>query len=165
MKVCAVLAAVAVGATSAAGLEGWSYTGLTELQSKYARRITAQARKEELGAQGCQAAIATALMESTLIMHANSAVPGSLAFHHDRLGYDGDSVGLFQQRASIYTDLGCSMNAACSAHQFFVEMRDVPDWESMDVGTLCQAVQRSQNPERYYEFIDLAASVCAEAGL
>lgn len=37
--------------------------GLTATQSKYARGIISQAKKDKVGAHGCQAAIATALTE------------------------------------------------------------------------------------------------------
>ncbi|EFY86194.1 hypothetical protein J3459_016375 [Metarhizium acridum] len=174
MRFAAAFAAAAIGAAPVAALPTKTtndasrgvrmFATLTELQAKYARGIIAQAKKERLGAQGCRAGIATALVESTLIMHANYAVPDSLVYDYDRLGYDRDSVGLFQQRASIYTDIKCSMNAACSAHQFFTEMKGVPEWRYMDVGTLCQEVQRSENPEQYHEFIDQAVDICKEGG-
>lgn len=97
-------------------------------------------------------------------MHANTAVPASLAYDFDRLGKDADSIGLFQQRASIYTNIKCSMDVACSAHQFFKEMKNVPQWKNMDVGKLCQEVQHSENPERYHEFIAQATDICEAAG-
>lgn len=40
--------------------------GLNALQSKYARGIIAQAKKDKVGAHGCQAGIATALVEVCL---------------------------------------------------------------------------------------------------
>ncbi|KAK9436899.1 tape measure protein [Metarhizium brunneum] len=174
MKFSAALVVAAMGAAPAAALPTditsdtdlppRTFGNLSGLQSKYARGIMAQAKREHLGSQGCRAGIATALVESTLIMHANTAVPASLAYDFDRLGKDADSIGLFQQRASIYTNIKCSMDVACSAHQFFKVMKDVPQWKYMNVGNLCQEVQRSENPERYHEFINQATDICQAAG-
>lgn len=75
MKVSTVLFYMALGATSAralpteavdvqGGLEARdNLPGLNALQSKYARGIIAQAKKDGVGAHGCQAGIATALTE------------------------------------------------------------------------------------------------------
>ncbi|EFZ01806.1 hypothetical protein X797_004422 [Metarhizium robertsii] len=177
MKVSTVLFYMALGATSArampteavdvqGGLEARdNLPGLNALQSKYARGIIAQAKKDGVGAHGCQAGIATALTESSLVMYANSAVPESLKLPHDRVGSDHDSVGLFQQRASIYKNVRCDMDAACSAGQFFTEMKRVKGWQTMAVGTLCQRVQRSAYPDRYNKFVPTAAKVCKAGGL
>lgn len=75
MKVSTVLFYMALGATSAralpteavdvqGGLEArGNLPDLNALQSKYARGIIAQAKKDGVGAHGCQAGIATALTE------------------------------------------------------------------------------------------------------
>ncbi|TWU78557.1 hypothetical protein ED733_003243 [Metarhizium rileyi] len=176
MKFSALVAAAAAGAASASvlqselavntqELETKPYQGLDEVQSKYAGRIIAQVKMENLGPKACQTAITTSLMESTLIMHANERVPESLTYEHERLGYDGDSVGLFQQRALFYTDIKCSMDAVCSAHQFLARMKEIPEWETIDVGTLAQKVQRSEQPERYHQFVDQSVSICNLGGL
>lgn len=98
-------------------------------------------------------------------MYANNAVPASLKYHHDRIGSDHDSIGLFQQRASIYKNIACDMGAACSAGQFFTEMKRVSGWKTMAVGTLCQKVQRSAFPDRYAKQVSLATKVCKAGGL
>lgn len=98
-------------------------------------------------------------------MHANPIVPESLQYPHERLGYDGDSVGLFQQRALYYKNIKCSMNADCSTGQFFKDMRQVQGFKSMEVGTLCQAIQRSQFPDRYAKFLPQAIQICNAAGM
>ncbi|EFY91439.1 hypothetical protein MAC_02602 [Metarhizium acridum CQMa 102] len=139
--------------------------GLDALQSKYARGIIAQAKTDMVGAHGCQAGIATALTESSLVMYANKAVPASMKLPHDRVGSDHDSVGLFQQRASIYKNVQCDMDAACSAGQFFAEMRRVKGWQTMAVGALCQRVQRSAYPDRYNKFVPTATKACKAGGL
>lgn len=104
-------------------------------------------------------------VQSSIIMYANSKVPASLNYPHDRVGSDHDSVGIFQQRASIYKDVACDMDAACSAGQFFQEMRRIKGWQTMAVGTLCQKVQRSAYPDRYNKRVAEARSICSAGGL
>lgn len=71
MKFSAALVVAAMGAAPAAALPTditgdlppRTYSNLSGLQSKYARGIMAQAKREHLGSQGCRAGIATALVE------------------------------------------------------------------------------------------------------
>lgn len=98
-------------------------------------------------------------------MYANKAVPASLKFPHDRIGSDHDHIGLFQQRASIYKNVRCDMDAGCSAGQFFSEMKRINGWQSMSIGTLCQKIQRSAYPDRYAKQASLATAVCKAGGL
>jgi hypothetical protein len=98
-------------------------------------------------------------------MYANNAVPASLTYAHDRVGSDHDRIGLFQQRASIYKNIKCDMDAACSAGQFYSEMKRVNGWQSMAIGTLCQKVERSAYPDRYTKQVGLATAVCKAGGL
>lgn len=98
-------------------------------------------------------------------MYANNAVPQSLKYPHDRVGSDGDHIGLFQQRASIYKNVGCDMNAACSTGQFFNEMKKIKDWQTMSIGTLCQKIQRTAYPDRYAKQVGLATNICKAGGL
>lgn len=98
-------------------------------------------------------------------MYANRGVPESLKFPHDRVGSDYDRIGLFQQPASIYRNVKCDMDAACSAGQFFAEMKKFVGWQTMPVGTLCQKIQRSTYPDRYAKQVGLATNVCKAGGL
>ena len=68
-----------------------------------------------VGTQGCLAGIATAITESSILVYANDGVPDSLNYPHDAVGSDHDSIGIFQQRASIYTDVAADMDPAQSA--------------------------------------------------
>lgn len=73
MKFSAALVVAAMGAAPAAALPTditsdtdlppRTFGNLSGLQSKYARGIMAQAKREHLGSQGCRAGIATALVE------------------------------------------------------------------------------------------------------
>lgn len=109
--------------------------------------------------------ILTLTQQSTLVMYANKKVPESMKYPHDRVGSDHDSVGLFQQRASIYKNVKCSMTPDCSAGQFYAEMKRVKNWQNIAVGTLCQKVQRSAYPDRYGKQVGLATKVCKAGGL
>ena len=181
MKFATILAALTLGATSlAVPVDDFQYEvreadadldaranlpGLSASQTKYANGIIAAAKKANVGAHGCQAGIATALTESSLIMYANNGVPASLKYPHDKIGSDHDSIGLFQQRASIYTNIACDMGAECSGGQFFSEIVKISGWKTMAVGTLCQKVQRSAYPDRYNSFVPTAEKVCKAGGL
>ncbi len=58
------------------------------------------ARQLGISRDGLVIALMTALQESQLWMYANDSVPESLAYPHDRVGHDHDSVNLFQQRSA-----------------------------------------------------------------
>ncbi|KND91936.1 hypothetical protein TOPH_03539 [Tolypocladium ophioglossoides CBS 100239] len=139
--------------------------GLDDVQTANAVAIMNENYAQQLGRQGCIAAITTALTESSLRILANHVVPESLNYRHDGLGSDNDSVGIFQQRAVYYTDVACNMGAACSAGQFFSDMTAVGGWQTMDVATLCQEVQRSAIPEAYKKYVGMATSICQAARL
>ena len=102
--------------------------------------------------------------QSSLRILANSKVPASLKYAHDGIGSDHDSIGIFQQRAMFYKDIACDMKADCSADLFLDVMKSVKGWQTMDVATLCQKVQRSAEPTAYRKFTGMAASVC-KAGM
>ncbi|OAQ64339.1 NLP/P60 protein [Pochonia chlamydosporia 170] len=144
---------------------GGNLPTLNALQTKHARAIIAQTKKQGLGRQGCEAAIATGLTESSLRILANRSVPKSLNYKYDGIGSDHDSVGIFQQRAMYYKDIKCDMDAACSASLFFKGMVAVKGWKTMDVAKLCQAVQRSAVPTAYRKYTSAAKSICSAGGI
>ncbi|GJN74815.1 hypothetical protein PLICBS_008908 [Purpureocillium lilacinum] len=144
---------------------GGNLPTLNAVQSKNARAIIAQTKKQGLGRQGCMAALATGLTESQIKILANNKVPASLKYHYDGKGSDHDSVGIFQQRAMYYKDIKCDMDAACSASLFFKGMTAIKGWKTMDVAKLCQAVQRSAVPTAYRKYTSQAKTICAAGGL
>lgn len=107
------------------------------------------------------AALMTALVESVLLMYANSNVPESLNFQYDAIGSDHDSLGLMQQRPSAgWGSIANLMNAEYNARAFFggpdgpnngnpPGLLDKSGWETGDLGAWCQAVQVSGFPDRY----------------
>ncbi|KAJ5698450.1 hypothetical protein N7462_000455 [Penicillium macrosclerotiorum] len=139
--------------------------GLSSTQSAHAKEIIAEAKSEDLGHHGCTAGIATALVESSILIYANNAVPESLNYPHDKVGSDHDSVGIFQQRAMYYPDIAADMDAGKSAAQFYKKMQGISGWKTMDVGTLCQKVQGSAYPTRYAERVAEAEKICTAGGL
>ncbi|KAJ5164814.1 uncharacterized protein N7500_006644 [Penicillium coprophilum] len=152
------------GGGSGGGSSG-NLPGLTSTQSKHAKAIIGEAKKEDLGRQGCLAGIATGLVESNMLIYANKKVPASLKYPHDAVGSDYDSVGIFQQRAIYYPDIAADMDAAKSAAQFFKGMKNVSGWKTMEVGKLCQKVQGSAFPSRYAERVAEAKKICVAGGL
>lgn len=63
-----------------------------------------------------------------------------------------------------YPNIAADMNAAESAAQFFAIMKGISGWQTMDVGTLCQKVQKSAYPDAYDEHLAAAKSICAAGG-
>jgi len=143
---------------------GGSYPGLDGTQSAHAAAIIGEVQSAGVGKQGCLAAFATALVESSVLVYANNAVPASLNYPYDKIGSDHDSIGIFQQRASIYTNIAADMDPAQSAGQFFQVMKGISGWQTMDVGTLCQDVQKSAYPDRYSQQVAAATAICAHGG-
>ncbi|GLI73529.1 hypothetical protein PoHVEF18_001747 [Penicillium ochrochloron] len=153
------------GGSTGGGGSGGNLPGLSATQSKHARAIIGEAKSEDLGLHGCAAGIATALVESNILIYANKDVPSSLNYPHDAVGSDHDSVGIFQQRAMFYPDIAADMDAAKSAAQFFKKMKNISGWKSMAVGTLCQKVQGSAYPTRYAERVAEAEKICNAGGI
>ncbi|KAL9937220.1 hypothetical protein V8E36_003629 [Tilletia maclaganii] len=112
----------------------------------------------------CVTAVATAITESALYIYANSKVSASLNYPHDKVGSDHDSVGLFQQRVSIYKNIAADMDAAGSTRQFLAEMVKISGWQNIAPGQLAQKVQRSAYPTRYQGNVPQAQSICGGSG-
>ncbi|KAM3451190.1 hypothetical protein MY5147_001204 [Beauveria neobassiana] len=143
---------------------GSSYPGLDAVQSRNAAAAIGQVRAEGLSRQACLAVISTALQESTLHIYANPVVPASMNYPHDLVGGDQDSIGMFQQRPEYYPDIAADMSAAGSTHQFLAVMKQVPNWQTMEVSALDQAVQRAEAGNLYAQRLPLANQVCSAAG-
>ncbi|KAF7122490.1 hypothetical protein CNMCM5793_000515 [Aspergillus hiratsukae] len=153
------------GSSGGGGGSSGNLPGLSATQSSHARKIIGEAKKEGLGRQGCLAGIATALVESNILIYANKKVPESLKYPHDAVGSDYDSVGIFQQRAVYYPNIAADMDPARSAAQFFAKMKNISGWKTMSVGKLCQKVQVSAYPDRYAQRVPAAEKICSAGGL
>jgi hypothetical protein len=110
--------------------------------------------------RGIVIALATALVESDLLMYANYSDPESLSFPHDAVGSDHNSSGLFQQRAPWWGTAADRMDAARSAAMFYNALSKLPYNEtSKTPGFYAQAVQRSAFPSRYDEKYQQASEI------
>lgn len=122
----------------------------------YALAIIAEGRRRGVTVRGIVIALATALVESSMLMYANSKVPESLKLPHDAVGSDGFSVGLFQQQivqtANGYwwADCATCMDATKSAGLFYGRLVTLNyNDPSKSPGSFAQAVQQSAYPDRY----------------
>jgi cell wall-associated NlpC family hydrolase len=95
--------------------------------------------------RGQIAALATAMQESKLV----------------NLPYgDLDSVGLFQQRASMgWGTIAQIMDPVYSATKFYTALKSVRGWEQMTIGQASQAVQKSNFPDLYDQWIPIATAL------
>jgi hypothetical protein len=84
---------------------GAALPSLSSVQPARARDVIAAAVSANVGRQGCLAAVTTAITESNIQVYANEGVPESLSYPYDAIGSDHDSIGIFQQRACIYTNI------------------------------------------------------------
>ena len=117
--------------------------------NKYADAIIKEGQRRGITDRGIIIALATALVESGLKMYANPADPQSLDYPHDAVGYDHDSVGLFQQRNNgAWGTLADRMDPARSAGMFYDRLDD-QDYNTGDMGAHAQRVQGSAFPDRY----------------
>lgn len=117
--------------------------------NKYADAIIREGRRRRITDRGIKIALATALVESNMKMYANPNDPASMKFPHDAVGYDHDSVGLFQQRNNgAWGTTADRMDPARSAGMFYDKLDDA-DYNSGDPGAHAQRVQVSAFPDRY----------------
>lgn len=117
--------------------------------NKYADAIIKEGRRRGITDTGIKIALATALVESGMKMYANPADPASMDMPHDAVGYDHDSVGLFQQRNNgAWGTTADRMDPAKSAGMFYDRLDDA-DYNTGDPGAHAQRVQVSAFPGRY----------------
>lgn len=123
---------------------------LSAAQRANAAQIVAETQREGLPLAAAQIAVTTAIVESGLLVQANSNVPESLALPYQKVGSDHDSVGLFQQRPSWGT-IAQRMSPASSTALFLQRLRGVSGWQTKDPGQVAQTIQVSAYPTRYSE--------------
>lgn len=123
----------------------------------YAAAIIAEGQRRGITERGIVIALATTLVETNLIMYANSKVPESLALPHEAVGFDGMSVGLFQQQVVQgaggqwwWGDAKTCMDPTLSAGLFYDRLARL-DYNNpaRSPGSYAQAVQQSAYPDRY----------------
>lgn len=152
---------------------GGSPIVLTDAQVKVAQAFIWVGKQLSVSDAGLEVAIMVGLQESGLRMLANSSVPGSMAFAHDGVGSDHDSLGSAQQRPSAgWGSVAELMNPVYDAQAFFGGasgpnhgsprgLLDVTGWAYMTKGEAAQAVQVSAFPEFYAQWEGKATSIVA----
>ncbi|MGH3956487.1 MAG: chitinase [Mycobacterium sp.] len=127
-------------------------------KDRYALATISEGRRLGITPKGICIALAVELVETNLTMYANSNVPASLGYPHEKVGSDHDSTGTFQQRQA-WGPLSYTMDPTLSARLFFTGgqagQRGLTDFDynsnSRTPGGWAQAVQVSAFPDRYDE--------------
>ncbi|PZG17334.1 hypothetical protein C1I95_15745 [Micromonospora craterilacus] len=136
--------------------------GLTQAQMDNAKVIVDVGVDLKLPRQGLVVAVATAMQESTLLNYASGVLPESQDYPHQAIGWDHDSVGLFQQRPSSgWGTVRDLMRPAYAAQAFYEALLEVPGWQEMSLTLAAQAVQISAYPYAYAQHEERAATVVA----
>lgn len=134
--------------------------GLTQTQMDNAKTIVDVGTEMNIPHRGLIVAIATAMQESTLLNYANSGVPESQNYPHEAVGWDHDSVGLFQQRASTgWGSVAELMTPTYAAEAFYQALLQVPGWQEMSVAWAAQSVQVSAFPDAYAQHESRATTI------
>ncbi|MEV6927638.1 hypothetical protein AB0M46_24495 [Dactylosporangium sp. NPDC051485] len=132
--------------------------GLSQMEMDNALAIVAVAKRERLPKRAVVVALATALQESHLRNLANGNLPASLEHPNEGVGYDYDSVGLFQQRPS-WGSIEQLMNPEESARRFYAALLRIPGWGDYAVTVAAQKVQGSAFPDAYAKWEGLANTI------
>ncbi|MFE3725818.1 C40 family peptidase [Nocardia sp. NPDC059154] len=170
-----VFVAVIVGATSmsscatavsGSGLQSATRVqvdGLTEAQLQLARNGVAIGKQRGEPEAVILAELAAQATESTLRNLANPAVPDSLNYSNDGLGYDGDSVGPHQLRASVWGSVGIAtlMNPTYQINWFYDQADRIPARDRMAPADVAQAVEVAK-VNAYAGQMDLARNLYAK---
>ncbi|WP_410814042.1 peptidase M23 [Micromonospora sp. 067-2] len=126
--------------------------GLDEDQMENAEAIVRAGREMGVPRRGLVIAVATAMQESNLYNVASGVLPESQDYPHQGVGWDNDSVGLFQQRSSSgWGPVGQLMDPEFATRQFLTALEQVPGWQQMRLTDAAQAVQVSAYPEYYQQ--------------
>nr|WP_230415500.1 hypothetical protein [Micromonospora tarapacensis] len=136
--------------------------GLTQAQMDNAKVIVDVGVDMEIPRQGLVVAVATAMQESTLLNYASGVLPESQNYPHQAVGWDHDSVGLFQQRPSSgWGTVRELMRPAYASRAFYEALLEVPGWQQLSVTMAAQAVQISAYPYAYAQHEERAVTVVA----
>ncbi|MEV0807979.1 peptidase M23 [Micromonospora sp. NPDC050200] len=124
--------------------------GLDETQMDNAKAIVKAGRKMGVPRQALVIAVATAMQESNLYNYASGVLPESQNYPHQAIGWDHDSVGLFQQRPSSgWGEVRDLMDPAYATEAFLSALLEIPGWQDLPLTDAAQAVQVSAFPWAY----------------
>jgi murein DD-endopeptidase MepM/ murein hydrolase activator NlpD len=148
--------------------------GLDATQLRHAATIIGVGRHRQIPSQGIVIALATALQESRLRVYANDGtgdlaadqrgIEASLGFHHDAVGRDHGSLGIFQQQWPWWGSMAELMDPTTSAGIFYDALQGMPGWKSLPVTVAAQTVQKSAYPWAYADDEPLARRLLLELG-
>jgi len=120
---------------------------LTTEQLASAQTIVATTQAQQLPEYAAVVALATAKQESDLV---NSLV-----------ATDHDSIGLFQQRISVYT-AAVAGDPVRSTQAFLAALDKVPNWQTIPLTQAAQAVQKSSHGDAYAQWQALATALATK---
>ncbi|MEV0027917.1 NlpC/P60 family protein [Nocardia sp. NPDC050793] len=150
----------------AAGVEGpteQTVAGLSERQLQLARNGVAIGKQRRMPEPVIIAELAAQATESSFRNLANPAVPESLNYSNDGLGYDHDSVGPHQMRASIWGSVGIAtlMDPLYQINWFYDQAERLGAAAgAMSPAELAQEIERSA-PNAYSGQLELARRLYA----
>ncbi|MCW3839639.1 peptidase M23 [Micromonospora yasonensis] len=124
--------------------------GLDQAQMDNAKRIVQAGKEMGVPRRALVIAVATAMQESNLYNYASGVLPESQNYPHQAIGWDHDSVGLFQQRPSSgWGSVADLMNPKYATKAFLSVLVQIPGWQDMALTDAAQAVQVSAFPWAY----------------
>jgi pyruvate/2-oxoglutarate dehydrogenase complex dihydrolipoamide acyltransferase (E2) component len=134
--------------------------GLDQAQMNNAKKIVQAGREMGMPRRAMVIAVATAMQESNLYNNASGVLPESQNYPHQAIGWDHDSVGLFQQRPSSgWGTVEDLMDPEYATKAFLGALQEVPGWQGMALTDAAQAVQVSAFPWAYAQHEWRAAKV------
>ncbi|KAA6202828.1 peptidoglycan-binding protein [Streptomyces parvus] len=128
-------------------------------QLAHARTVIGVGKGAELSEKAQVIALMTAMQESKFVNYTSPV--------------DHDSLGVFQQRPSMGWGTPAQITHVPTASKSFYGLPSpsanpgllqIDDWESMEPGDVCQAVQRSAYPDRYAQWEDFARDLLEQEG-
>ncbi|WP_245562823.1 C40 family peptidase [Nocardia araoensis] len=152
-----------LSAGAASGPTGRTLAGLSEAQLQLARNGVAIGRQRGMPQNVILAELAAQATESSFRNLANPVVPQSLNYSNDGLGYDHDSVGPHQMRASVWGSVGIAtlMDPIYQINWFYDHAAHLgAAAERMSPAELAQAIERSA-PNAYSGQLELARRLYA----
>ncbi|SIM56435.1 peptidase M23 [Micromonospora cremea] len=118
--------------------------GLDQAQMDNAKRIVRAGQEMGVPRRALVIAVATAMQESNLYNYASGVLPESQNYPHQAIGWDHDSVGLFQQRPSSgWGSVQDLMKPEFATRQFLTALQEIPGWQDLPLTDAAQAVQVS----------------------
>jgi hypothetical protein len=138
------------------GQAGW----LDDRQAKNAATIVKVAKEMGMNERAQVIALSTALQESNLYNLASGVIDESRTYPNEGVGWDHDSVGLFQQRPSSgWGSVQDLMDPNYQTKAFLSALKGVGNWQDLPVTIAAQTVQVSAFPDAYAKHESRATAI------